>query len=232
MEREQNKKERDKKEQSKGERNIKEGNIKEISGNLNEKVLSMYRAVWEMIDEGQDIHDMKVADITSRAGIGKGTAYEYFRSKEEIVTKAMRYDFLMKFEILEKQIRKTGSFAEAIEICFGWLAENGEHRRFAQQFTKKAGGISLQESWKSEYSCSDEEGGCVFDRARQVLLELVQIGRKDGSIREGISDYNAGLQILSQFLGFFVHLEFGVPQKEKIYRTKQFLYDNMIKSLS
>ena len=40
------------------------------------KVLAMYGAVIDLINEGCDINTLKVADITTRAGIGKGTAYE------------------------------------------------------------------------------------------------------------------------------------------------------------
>ena len=42
----------------------------------------------ELVNEGQDLTKLKVGDITAKAGIGKGTAYEYFSSKEEIVEKA------------------------------------------------------------------------------------------------------------------------------------------------
>ena len=45
-----------------------------------QKVLALYQAVIEFINEGCDINTLKVADITGRAGIGKGTAYEYFSS--------------------------------------------------------------------------------------------------------------------------------------------------------
>ena len=51
-----------------------------------QKVLALYQAVIEFINEGCDINTLKVADITGRAGIGKGTAYEYFSSKEEIIS--------------------------------------------------------------------------------------------------------------------------------------------------
>ena len=41
-----------------------------------QKVLAMYQAVIEFINEGCDINTLKVADITGRAGIGKvPTAY-------------------------------------------------------------------------------------------------------------------------------------------------------------
>ena len=49
-----------------------------------EKVQKMYEAISELVQEKKDVATLKVQDITSRAGIGKGTAYEYFSSKEEI----------------------------------------------------------------------------------------------------------------------------------------------------
>ena len=55
-----------------------------------QKVLALYQAVIEFINEGCDINTLKVADITGRAGIGKGTAYEYFSSKERFNRKLTR----------------------------------------------------------------------------------------------------------------------------------------------
>lgn len=57
-----------------------------------EKEMLMYQAVIDMVQEDYDINSIKVSDITGRAGIGKGTAYEYFTSKEEIIVKALLYD--------------------------------------------------------------------------------------------------------------------------------------------
>ena len=42
------------------------------------KVTAMYRAVSTLLREDKDISEMSVSMITGLAGIGKGTAYEYF----------------------------------------------------------------------------------------------------------------------------------------------------------
>ena len=44
------------------------------------KVLLMYQAVLQFMEEGADVASIRVSSITERAGIGKGTAYEYFDS--------------------------------------------------------------------------------------------------------------------------------------------------------
>ena len=66
---------------------------------LSEKELLLYQAVIELLDEGMEVHQIKVSDITNRAGVGKGTAYEYFSSKEEMIAIAfgMSCSVFLKF---------------------------------------------------------------------------------------------------------------------------------------
>ena len=56
------------------------------------KEKAVYKAVIELFEEDADINNLTVAEITGRAGIGKGTAYEYFSGKEEMIAKAFFYN--------------------------------------------------------------------------------------------------------------------------------------------
>lgn len=56
------------------------------------KEQAIYQAVLALFEEGADINNLTVAEITGRAGIGKGTAYEYFSGKEEMIAKAFLYN--------------------------------------------------------------------------------------------------------------------------------------------
>ncbi len=56
------------------------------------KEKAIYQAVLALFEEGADINSLTVAEITGRAGIGKGTAYEYFSGKEEMIAKAFFYN--------------------------------------------------------------------------------------------------------------------------------------------
>lgn len=47
------------------------------------KVKAIYRAVFELFEEGADLNSLTVSEITKKAGIGKGTAYEYFPIKKK-----------------------------------------------------------------------------------------------------------------------------------------------------
>lgn len=53
------------------------------------KVLQLYQGVMELILQGVDVRTLKVSDITQKAGIGKGTAYDYFDTREEIIVSAI-----------------------------------------------------------------------------------------------------------------------------------------------
>ena len=48
-----------------------------------EKELAIYQGVLRLLQEGADIHALKASDIAEAAGLGKGTLYNYFSSKEE-----------------------------------------------------------------------------------------------------------------------------------------------------
>ncbi len=55
------------------------------------KEQAIYDAVFALFWEGTDLNELTVAEITRKAGIGKGTAYEYFSDKEEMIAKALFY---------------------------------------------------------------------------------------------------------------------------------------------
>ena len=66
----------------------------------------MYEAVIQLLEEGMDMEDIRVSTITERAGIGKGTAYEYFDTKDEIVACAVVSQIRWMFGWLEEQLEK------------------------------------------------------------------------------------------------------------------------------
>jgi len=83
------------------------------------KVLRMYDAVIRLIEEGEDASSIRVSTITDRAGIGKGTAYDYFDTKEDIVACAVVFHIRRIFSLLEQELQKQDSFEKQIS----WLLE-------------------------------------------------------------------------------------------------------------
>lgn len=91
------------------------------------KVLQMYDAVIQLIEEGEDVSGIRVSTITDRAGIGKGTAYDYFDTKEDIVACAVVFHIQRIFRFLERELEKQESFEKQLS----WLLDQmgGENNR-------------------------------------------------------------------------------------------------------
>lgn len=70
------------------------------------KEKAIYQAVIELFEEGADLNSLTVSEITAKAGIGKGTAYEYFSDKEEMIAKALFYNIASYCESLYRGMSK------------------------------------------------------------------------------------------------------------------------------
>lgn len=90
------------------------------------KVLQMYRAVVRLIAEGAEPTKLRVSTITEAAEIGKGTAYEYFDSKEEIVVCAVAYQMQTMIAALEKELLLRRSFREQLEFILDEISTQEE----------------------------------------------------------------------------------------------------------
>ncbi len=88
---------------------------------LSPKVEAIYNAVISLLIEGKKLEKMKVSDITERAGIGKGTAYEYFKSREEIIAGALVYHREKWSRLLIENMEKHDSFMGKISYLFNLI---------------------------------------------------------------------------------------------------------------
>lgn len=71
---------------------------------LSPKVTALYQAVVSFFGEGADMSCITVAEIAARAGIGKGTVYEYFSNKEEMIAGALYNSMQQLCEKLREKI--------------------------------------------------------------------------------------------------------------------------------
>ena len=85
----------------------------------------IYEAVMRLLRRERDIHAITVSQIAREAGIGKGTVYEYFQSKEELVQKAFLFAVEQELAGLGEAIRRTeGDFDEKLDILLDFLERN------------------------------------------------------------------------------------------------------------
>lgn len=198
-----------------------------------EKVLLMYQAVVEMVKEGKDINCIKVSDITNRAGIGKGTAYEYFASKEAIITQALAYDVTEKIHLLTELARGAGTFEEKIFGIFEFVEEKfSENQTFCTLVRIGTGSYEISETLKQEYQRIQEDIRC--SQIDDVIDCIMQQGGEEGILKEE-NVFLRRMAFSAQVIAFATYLvqkirgvELPLTQEE----AKQFAYKSMVKSLN
>lgn len=79
------------------------------------KETAIYNGVLKLVQSGKELQEIKASDIAAMAGIGKGTLYNYFSSKEEILAKSVIY---MVDTDLSHMIQSAGKKKKFKDKCY------------------------------------------------------------------------------------------------------------------
>lgn len=198
-----------------------------------EKVLLIYQAVPQMLKEGADINTLKVSEITERAGIGKGTAYEYFSSKEELITRALLFYIEKKVNDIENISESQNSFPDKIHAVLDYVEQNFDDiRGFCMLVRIGTGSYEISEPLKNEYERMQE----TFDwhRMDHLIDRMIEQGRQEGILTEN-NTFLCRMAFASQMMMYTAALlqqekaDLNVPETEKL---KTFVYHALVKSLN
>ena len=146
----------------------------------------------------------RMADIAERAGVGKGTLYEYFSNKEEI----LRHELDRYFADFE---RGAGTVLAAAETAWERLTAlvrfSVEHVEQWQDhctvFFDALGSARVAERGREWF----EE---MFERFHGLLAALVRDGQERGELRTDMEPEVAAELILSLYEGYLMLGIFGV----------------------
>ena len=198
-----------------------------------EKVLLMYRAVSDMVREGADINGMKVSDITTRAGIGKGTAYEYFSSKEEIITGALTYDMKERLGELALIVGGADSFPQKMHQILDFVEEKfGDNQSFYTLVRIATGSYDVSETFKQEYRRIQEH--FRDNEVDQLAGLLLAQGLREGVITER-DPYLGRMAVSGSMLAYATYLVMknqGSGFSITGEHAKEFVYEVLVKSLN
>lgn len=195
-----------------------------------EKVLKMYEAVTNFLSEGRDLNAVKVSDITTSAGIGKGTAYEYFSSKEEIIVSAMIWGCGEQIRRLTEEISEGKNFREKCFCLFGWLKEHREYNGMLLRIVREN---------VEDFECQKTHESNDFERLTSNYLhgmidQLMEQGYQEGIFTEENADkrslafFGAVLQYVFVVMGLG-ECRFKEMDDEEL---KDFIYSGMVKALN
>lgn len=198
------------------------------------KVIALYEAVRALSVEGVDLTQLKVSEIAARAGIGKGTTYEYFKSREELIVKAILYNMYHHIQSVENKMKQVEGFRRKIDVVLDTLFEqDGPDQNLFQRmmpFFHDIGSfpIRFHEELKKCAPCSKMQ----FDSVSQVLLEDAQ---REGVIQEGINLFYMQMALFNLVLDYAIYRKrFCCPEMMLSLsdaEMRQRLYENLIYAL-
>ncbi len=146
----------------------------------------IFQGVLSLAQQGVPLYEVKVQAIATAAGLGKGTLYEYFSSKEEILAATMLWCMERELGALEEQLDAGTSFESKLEnaqtFVVKMLLERGSsYRVIAAALTAPRGSSELPQQARRP-----------LEQCKQRLLGLIQCmidtGRSEGRIGSSCSD--------------------------------------------
>ena len=192
------------------------------------KELAIYKAVIDLINEGADISSMKVGEITAKAGIGKGTAYEYFQSKEEMVEKALSFYIYNQIMAVKDLVLQKETFREKFVTILDYMEDNRDQIRPFLWIMRLKGEAMDISSFDTNGS-SDEQVMTAISFLVPLANWFLSYADAEGLLKEKKEDYriSALLSLIVQF-AFYLHL----GGKHDMDDLKNFIYEGFLKQLN
>lgn len=195
-----------------------------------DKIIAIYHAIEDLVAEGADISSMRVSDIAAKAGIGKGTTYEYFSSKEEMVIKAMVYlvDSMVKRILM--QMESVETFRDKFMMLLDEMEEKAKQRACILKYLNMLSDMNLCEQMH-DVLLEDEEA--KKSSPMRIIQYLIEQGKKEGIIGNHFSQAYLETTMFSRVISFVIYADGDLGILRSDYgEMKQDLYEGLCRELA
>lgn len=200
--------------------------IKEME-NLPEKEVKIYIAVGELIKEGKDVSNLTISEISNRAGIGKGTTYEYFDSKEELIYKALHYFVIDSLKAVLLKMLNEGSFKDKFYSIMDYMWESRLGEDTIQSIMSFVRNLSPALKEVSVTENPEKYDPCTATAFIEMLLkQYLNSGFEEGIFTEKDEVYRKN--VLSSQVLLFLFLMKDIREEERKKEIEDYVYDGMI----
>lgn len=166
--------------------------------NATEKEISVYTAVFEMAKEGKDLRELRVQEIADAAGMGKGTLYEYFKSKDEIIQNTVVYFLNLELAEIQQMLNEEEEFEHKLHRIFeGMIQKTHCYSSFEVLF---ANAEKLGTRHFLQNSCDQMQK--MIPVLTQLLDILLELGQKQQVIQDIMDKDYQRFVILSGICAF------------------------------
>lgn len=195
-----------------------------------EKEILIFNGVMKLMNEGVNIHTIKVADIAKSVGIGKGTVYEYFKSKDEILEKSLIYCMNLSLNKAIEKIDNANGFKEKIYTMLEIAKCNVQEFNSGNGFLfSNMGTCEFAYLMKSE----NKEFKYRENIINKSIEDVISVGIEEEVIKCQRDKEYEKMVIKSAIIGFANDLYCSKSTMEKdIYELKERSYKLIIKGLN
>lgn len=194
------------------------------------KAIAIYDSVLYLLSTKSDISGIKVSDIAREASIGKGTVYEYFKSKDEIIVKAIVYGYRKllgsALEVCTEAKGLEGKLKSLFELAWGCSDVN-----LIAEFMMKISAYSreLQKDLKEAFAAARLHQ-LYFGK---IIDDLKRAGCTEGLINPELAEKYVDYVFMSvlQRIGGPINQVTGENERNTKEEQFGFLYQMVIKAL-
>ena len=194
------------------------------------KVLAIYHAVEQLIASGENINSVSVSAITELAGIGKGTAYDYFENKDEIIACSLLYQIRCLSQSLREVLGAKDNFAEQIAYCLEEIEKRTEKQqcfmRFVHVLTENSGYCQLV---KQKMGQMEFEHYLPQNVVRECIVKAVERGEMKSGLPMDYMIHEVFSKLLTYLLSIHTHKCMGAEVEVETIRP--YVYRSLINEL-
>lgn len=187
---------------------------------LPQKVRQLYAAVLELVTEGVDVNAIKVSDITQKAGIGKGTAYDYFDTKEDIIICALIYAVSGMINRIKVEISQYESFKMQVEQLFTAVEKELVERECFMRFVHMMTDSSFYATTLQQRAALDVHKECD---AMVLLRQMVEEAQRRGEVTTSLPLDYIVFSLMSKLLLYLAVCNERQEREDKAHQLKPYI---------
>lgn len=163
--------------------------ISDVRGRIINSAISLFAE--------KGFHETKVDEIAEKSNVAKGTVYLYFKSKEEILEKAI--DFIFEKAVENYELDEKKSFLENLKNI---IQRNAEFVKKNIEFYK----VMFNNVYKARKDKSFQKKKEEIGKILSMVSNLIDKGIKEGVVRKDISIRNLSILLTNLILSSMMNI--------------------------
>ncbi|NLM45976.1 MAG: TetR/AcrR family transcriptional regulator [Firmicutes bacterium] len=164
-----------------------------------EKEIAIFNGLMKLLRRGANPYLIKVQDIAEAAGIGKGTVYDYFASKEEVISKAILYHLNQELKAAFQRIAAKKTLREKFSVLLDLIQECLGDNRSTVNLLLSGGGLHNFYTFLKE---QQQELAQLKEKVLKIIDHLLEHGRAEKIINSRESEFYQLMALQGALAGF------------------------------